>query len=170
MLIYFLGLIGVLSMYYGALLMYDTTGAFATSELLGKMMFGNVMKCTAIFLLFITLLENIRLGRIGRKIVTKLSAATLFIYLSHWMVLQFLLRQGWLLDGLGQEHIILTGFIYILTAYLAGFLFSLIFLQAIPWLKMRNAVLDALWPNRRIYVTRKKKGERTSKDGKSSAE
>ena len=154
-LLYFLGLLGILSLFLISIHRYELQGNFESIEITRKFLAGNFLKCSALFLFLSTVLESIRLRRIWQIVLTKMSNATLFIYLFHWIFIQRLLESGWLLSGFWADHLILVGFIYVFTTYFAGFLISVIFLQSIPWIKMRNKILDAFAPNRRFYVTKK---------------
>lgn len=154
--IYVLGIIGIFSMFICCSVRYDLQGVTDSPEFMAKFIFGNIFKCSAIFIFFTTLFDGVNPGKWGKKILSKLSGATLFIYLVHWMVVEFLLRHQFLISGVLENHLIIAGFVYVFIAYALGALFSFLVLQTIPWKKMRNAVLDAIWPNRTIYVTRKK--------------
>lgn len=155
-LMYVLGLAGVITMYLMEVAIYKQTGMLGDPQVLGKLSAGNFFKCVGIFLFITTILDGINVTGLAKIIITKLSGATLFIYLSHWMGISFLISQKWLFHGFWQSHIVLTAIIYIIVIYGAGFLFSVVFLQSIPWIGIRNKIFDAIAPNRTIYVTKKK--------------
>lgn len=161
-LIYILGLAGIFSMYVLCALNYDIQGVMDTPDFLGKFVAGNIFKCSAIFLLFTTLFKDIRLPGAVKKVLLKISNATLFIYLFHWMMIEFLIRNGWLMTGWWTDHLILAGFIYVFSSYFVGFVFSALILQGIPWKKMRDAVLGAVIPG---WKTRKDRKDRKDRKG-----
>lgn len=154
--IYLFGLLGIFSMFLMCSLRYELQGVPDTPEFLGKFVAGNIFKCSAIFLFFTTAFRDIRLPQILKKILLKISNATLFIYLFHWMMIEFLIRHGWLMTGIWADHLILAGFIYVVSAYFVGFVFSALFLQGIPWKKMRDGVLNAVIPGRKARLAEKK--------------
>lgn len=154
--LYILGILGILSLFLISVHRFDLQGNFESIEITRKFLAGNILKCIALFVFLSTALEKMRLRRIWEIILSKMSNATLFIYLFHWMFIERLLETGWLLTGFWEDHLILVGFIYVFVTYFAGFLFSLIFLQSIPWIRIRNKIFDAIAPNRRFYVTKKK--------------
>ena len=155
-LLYVLGVAGVVMLLIMEINIYKQSGTLENAEILGKIAAGNFFKCIGIFLFITTVLDGLRLKGIARTVIMKLSGATLFIYLSHWMGIMFLLDRKLLLNGFGQSHVVLTAIIYILLIYIAGFFFSVVFLQSIPWIGIRNKIFDAIAPNRTIYVTKKK--------------
>ena len=148
-LIYALGILSVLLTVCLFTYIYKTTGATNPDPFRTKFTVGLLAKNSAIFIFVLTLFSKVRMGDRFKRILTKVSGSTLFIYLSHILMLYILLQERWLLDtGL---NMFLIACIYIAVIYLAGFLFSLIFLQSIPWIKARDIVLDAVWPDRRIW-------------------
>lgn len=155
MIIYFLGAVGILLTYYLTEFFYIKTGNVNPDKLQGKFTIGIFAKNTAIFLFVITVFSNIRLPHWIKKFVSKLSAATLFIYLVHILILvifienEFLFSDGSITFG--------AACIYAILIYCIGFLFSLLFLQFIPWVKMRNVVIDTVWPKRTIWTGGRKK-------------
>ena len=153
-LIYFLGLLGIASMFICEILSYKLTGTVDSPQFLDKFVFGNLFKCSAVFLFLTTVFEGVPLKKRMKRFLAKLSNATLFIYLSHWMIIQFLASRGWLIAGVLKNHQIAAGFIYVFVAYICGALFSFFILQKINWKGIRNRLLDRIAPNRRFYTSR----------------
>lgn len=153
--IYAAGIIGILISFLSCLLMMETSGQMEGSLIHSKFAIGNFLKTIAIFVLVTTVLADIKLSAKVKKLISKLSASTLFIYLFHWMLMMVLYHEGFLLSS--GINVVAVDIIYIVLIYVTGFILSFVFLQCIPWVKMRNIVLDKFWPNRTIYVTRKKK-------------
>ena len=147
--LYVLGIFGVLSLVCVSTYFYVKTGEPDPYIIQGKFEIYVLAKNTALFVLVLTLFSKVKMGNVVKKIVSKVSAATLFIYLSHVLLLNAFMHEEWLFDtGMSFFGI---ACIYIAIAYVAAFLFSYLFLQLIPWTYLRNNVLDALWPNRRIW-------------------
>lgn len=152
---YLFGLMGIAFLVVSNYLYYRNGGIGEMPEIYGKFVIGSFLKDIALFIFVITVFSNKRIEGVAKVIISKLSAATLFIYLCHWGILavffrnQFLLETGW--------NLVVIAIIFAVLAYVIGFIFSLIFLQSIPWTRMRNVVLDAVWPNRTIWTGGRKK-------------
>ena len=162
-LIYILGIAGWLFTIWGTTYIYVNTGAVNPYPMQDKFIIGILAKNTALFVFITTLFSKIRMAGWFKKFISKLSAAALFIYLSHVAFLHLFVENAWFLDG-RYNYVTLT-LICTFAIYFAGFLISLIFLQLIPWTKMRNAVLDAVWSSRRIWT-----GGRSAKQKEKIAE
>ena len=147
--LYALGILGVLSLTWVTTFFYVETGQPDPYFIQGKFEIYVLAKNTALFVFVLTLFSKVRWGKVAKKIISKVSGATLFIYLSHLLCLNAFMHEEWLLNS--GYNLFWIACLYIIVIYTATFLFSLIFLQLIPWTYMRNIVLDALWPNRRIW-------------------
>lgn len=147
--IYILGILGLLFMIWMTTFFYIEKGATDSLLIQDKFIIGTLAKNTALFIAVIAVFSKIEMSKCFKKVLSKLSSATLFIYLSHMVLLDVFMQTHWLMDSIGDKF--LVGCIYIAVIYISGFLFSLIFLQMIPWTKMRNTILDIVWPNRRIW-------------------
>ena len=153
--IYILGLAGLAFCFYTAGILHDDVGINNPIEFLGKFTIGILAKNTALFILVITLFSKVRMGKAFKIVLSKISAATLFVYLYHMVPLRIIFKEQWLfVDGFPTFKNL---FLYIFLIYAAGIIISFLFLQLIPWVKMRNVILDLVWPNRKLWVTRKKK-------------
>lgn len=154
-LIYFLGALGIAFLVYSNYVYYYACGGGEFRPIYDKFVIGSFTKDIAVFVLITTVFSNKNIEGVVKVIISKLSSATLFIYLCHWGILivlfktQFLLDTGW--------NLVVIAILYTITAYVLGFFFSLLFLQLIPWTRMRNVVLDAVWPNRTIWTGGRKK-------------
>ena len=156
--LYALGILGVLALVWVSTYFYVEKGEPDPYYIQGKFEIYILAKNTALFVFVLTLFSKVKWGKVAKKIISKVSAATLFIYLSHLLCLNMFLKEGWLLDS-GYSYFTVA-WIWIGVTYVAAFLFSFLFLQLIPWTRMRNVVLDAVWPNRKIWNGgRKKKKE-----------
>lgn len=153
--IYGLGVLGVVFLVFSSIVAYCKTGDPCSNDLLDKFTIGVLAKNTALFVFIITFFSSVNFSSKCKKILSKISAATLFIYLSHVVLMYVFFHEGWLI-GEGN-NLVITCCIYTITIYCAGFVFSYIFLQSIPWTKWRNVVLDAVWPNRKIWNGGRKK-------------
>ena len=156
--IYVLGIIGVLGSFYVSYYVFKNTGISNPNDFYQKFNIGIFLKNNALFVAVITLFSRVRFKKVARVIISKLSAATLFIYLYHFVPFLSFLKEEWLfVDGLPTVKSLV---VYIAIIYVGGFLISLFFLQLIPWVRMRNAVLDLVWPNRRIWNGGRKKSKK----------
>ena len=161
--LYVLGIIGVLSLTWVTTFFYVETGDPNPYLIQGKFEIYVLAKNTALFVLVLSVFSKVRWKKVAKVIISKVSGATLFIYLSHLLCLNAFIHEEWLLDS--GYNLFWIACIYILITYVEAFLFSLIFLQLIPWTYMRNIVLDTIWPNRRIWNGgRKKKQKDKNKD------
>ncbi len=150
MVLYVLGIAGVLLMIWLTTFFYVETGATNPDRLQEKFTIGVLAKNTAIFVFVLTVFSKVKISGVFQIVLSKISAATLFIYLSHILFMKILLQEEWLFEsGLSWFSI---ACIYIVVIYFGAFILSLLFLQLIPWTRMRNVVLDALWPNRTIWT------------------
>ena len=154
-LLYILGIAGILMMTWITTFFYVEKGIADPYQVQGKFELYVLAKNTAIFVFILSVFSKVRMGKGFKKVLSKVSAATLFIYLVHMMYLNVFLHEEWLLDsGLSYFKIAL---IYTGVIYFSAFIISFMFLQLIPWTRMRNVVLDAVWPNRRIWNGGRKK-------------
>jgi len=148
-LLYLLGIAGVCLMIYLTAFFYQETGATNLAEIQSRFTIGVLAKNTALFVFLLTVFSKVKWRKAARVVISKVSAATLFIYLSHILFVRVLIQERWLMDG--EMDLFQVGCIDIAVVYVFGFLISLLFLQLIPWTQMRNVVLDAVWPGRRIW-------------------
>ncbi|MGX8773420.1 MAG: acyltransferase [Bacillota bacterium] len=161
--IYILGIAGWLFTIWGTTYIYVETGVVNPYPMQDKFIIGILAKNTALFVFVINLFSKIRMAGWFKAFISKLSAATLFIYLSHVAFLHLFIENGWFLDG--RYNYVLLTLVCSLAVYFAGFIISLLFLQLIPWTRMRNVILDAVWPRRKIWTggRSKKQKERIAK-------
>lgn len=147
--LYILGITGILFTIWLTAFLYIETGSPNPNEVHEKFLIGIFAKNTAIFVFVLTVFSKIKMGNVFKLILSKISAATLFIYLSHVAFLRVFLQEEFLFGtGLGWFKI---ACIYTIVIYIIGFILSLLLLQLIPWTRMRNVVLDLVWPNRKIW-------------------
>lgn len=151
--LYVAGIAAVLVAYVVLILQYYTIGYNGSGELSQKFTIPTFFKAVAIFLLMTNVLANVKLSERATKILVKVSNCTLMIYLVHWLFLQIIYDNKLILCW-GIDPVIGVWIIAFVT-YAAGALVGVIF-QAVPWKKMRNAVLDQFFPDRTVLVTRKK--------------
>ena len=110
-------------------------------------------KNTALFVLITNGLQDIKLSEKATKFLSKLSNSTLMIYLIHWLFLDIFFRNRIIVGHVNQVAAIwIVGIIVYVLGFLSGFIF-----QAVPWKKMRNAILDKFFPNRTVLVTKRPK-------------
>ena len=153
--LYILGIAGVIFSLWCTTFLYVETGNPNETVLIGKFSIGILAKNTALFVFVITVFSRIKMSSGFKKLLSKISAATLFIYLSHVVLMRIFLQEEWLFDT--SMSIPLISIVWAVVIYFVLFLVSLLFLQMIPWARMRNCVLDAVWPNRRIWNGGRKK-------------
>ena len=128
---------------------YVEQGIADPYQVQGKFEIYILAKNTAIFVFILSVFSNVRMGKGFKKVLSKVSAATLFIYLIHMLYLNAFIHEDWLLDS-GLNYFTIAC-IYTAVIYVSAFILSFLFLQLIPWVRMRNAVLDAVWPDRKIW-------------------
>ena len=153
--LYILGILRIAFLVITCAESYKYSGEIVSPELLDKFTLGILAKNTALFVFVTNFFSKVNFSKIVKRVLSKLSAATLFIYLCHIVFMYVYFHEGWLL-GDGCNYF-LVACIYTVVTYLAGFTISLVFLQSIPWTRMRNVVLDAVWPNRTIWTGGRKK-------------
>ena len=148
-LIYFLGILGILFTFASTVTVYVNAANPDPALIQDKFAIGILAKNTAIFIFVITLFSKIRMHKAFTFVLSKISAATLFIYLFHPVALKVLFKnQCFFVDEL---PVFKTAVLDTLIAYFAGVVISIVLLQLIPWVKMKNLVLDAVWPTRKIW-------------------
>lgn len=148
--IYLLGVAGWLFTVWGTTYIYVNAGITNPYPMQDKFIIGILAKNTALFVFVITLFSKIKMAGWFKKFISKLSSATLFIYLSHVVFLHVFVENAWFMDG--RYDYVLLVFICSLAVYFTGFIISLLFLQLIPWTRMRNTILDAIAPDRKIWT------------------
>ena len=86
-LIYVLGVISFATSFLLNVFLYLKAGNFESGSIIHKFTITTFGKNTAIFLFIISFFSDIKLSDRTKKIISKISASTLFIYLAHWMIL-----------------------------------------------------------------------------------
>ncbi len=153
-LMYMAGLASLVVATAASIIIFNLTGYSDCNWINGKFTITTFFKNVALFLLITNGLATKEYGEKAKYIIKKISAATLIIYLVHWLFLRMMFNYHWLYDSV--ESPVVRIWIFAFVTYALGALVAIIF-QAVPWKKMRNAVLDVFFPNRTVLVTRKPK-------------
>jgi surface polysaccharide O-acyltransferase-like enzyme len=98
-------------------------------------------KNVALFLFIVTAFQRIKPTGVFKKILSRTSNSTLFVYLIHAFFLWIMMYGQWLWDT-GIPAAVLA-LIYTVVTYVLGVLLS-VPVQAIPWKRMRDGVWRAI--------------------------
>ena len=151
--IYVAGIAAIFVAFAVNVIEFQELGYSNANNINSKFTITTFFKNTALFVLITNGLQDIKLSPRATKVLSKLSNCTLMIYLIHWLFLDIFFRNRIIIGHMNQTVAIwIVGIIVYLLGFLAGFLF-----QAVPWKKMRNAILDVFFPNRTVLVTKRPK-------------
>jgi len=135
--IYVFGIIAIIISSWFTIYAAADTNHFAVwgRHFYGKLTITSVIKNAAIFLFIVTVFQNVKLKGIGRVFLTKLSNATLIIYLIHIIFLKITFNSG-LFYPFGLNPAIGV-VIHSTIVFLMGFVVAFAF-QSVPWKKIKD--------------------------------
>ena len=128
--LYIAGLAALVVSTICSIVIFEKTGAPNCNWINGKFTIPTFFKNVALFLLITNGLSGRNFSKAAKYIIKKISAATLIIYLVHWLFLRIMFNNQWLWDSVPSP--LARIWIYAFVAYAGGTVIAVIF-QIVPW-------------------------------------